>query len=132
MSLQFKFDVILVTEERKYAEDKSNQPKETPEGIKESDKLLVRALSSYEIEAKELEDEVGDGLLGDPLVRQDEDGVEEDVGGHEADEGVAEHFLLLWIDLCFMHWVHRVQEETQATAEGKTIDAKPVKRLTLK
>ena len=126
LPLKFKLDVILITEEREYAEDEGDQPKETSEGVKEPDKLLVGPVSGDEVEAKELEEEVGDGFLGHPLVRQYEYGMEEEVGGHKGNVGVAKDFLLLRFDLSVVHWVHCIEEKTQATAEGKSVDVMTV------
>ena len=61
-------------------------------------------------------------MFGHPLIRQDEYGVKEEVGGHEGRVGVAKDFLLLRFNFGSVHRVHCIQEETQATAEGKTVD----------
>ena len=90
LPLKFKLDVILITEEREYAEDEGDQPKETSEGVKEPDKLLVGPVSGDEVEAKELEEEVGDGFLGHPLVRQYENGMEEEVSRHKPELPLSE------------------------------------------
>ena len=77
---KFKLYVILITEEREYAQDVGDQSKETSQSVKKPDKFLVRSFRRDEIEAKEAEEEVSDRLLGHPLVREDEDAVEDEVG----------------------------------------------------
>ena len=106
----------MITEEREYAQDEGDQSKETSQSVKKPDKFLVRSLRRDEVEAKEAKEEVSDRLLGNPLVREDEDAVEDEVGGHETDVRVAEDFLFLWFNLWRVHWVHCVQEETKAAA----------------
>ena len=55
------------------------------------------------------------------------------VGGHKGNVGVTKDFLLLRVDFCFVHRVHRIQEKSQATAEGKTLDViSQLLRLNLK
>ena len=115
-SFKFKLDTILITEEREYAQDEGDQSKETSQSVKKPDKFLVRSIRRDEIEAKEAKEEVGDRLLGHPLVQEDEDAVEGEVGGHETDVRVAEDFLFLWFNLWRVHWVHCIQEETKAAA----------------
>ena len=115
-SFKFKLDIILITEEREYAQDEGDQSKETSQSVKKPDKFLVRSFRRDEIEAKEAKEEVGDRLLGHPLVQEDEDAVEDEVGDHETDVHVAEDFLFVRFNLWPVHWVHCVQEETKAAA----------------
>ena len=83
MPLKFKLYVILITGEREYAQNKGNQPKETSEGIKGSDKFGIGTFCCDEIEAKELKHALGDKFLGHSHVCHDRYGVEEEVGDHK-------------------------------------------------
>ena len=111
-SLQFKLQIVLITEEREDAQQQAREGSETAECVKDPDTLLVCSFTAVEIEQEELVGPPVDGLSQPPPPGEVRDDLQADEEEEEEAVAVAEQLLggLVLV---------QVQVQSQGAAQGE-------------